>query len=135
MPSYGTPVDAFCGAVKAASAQLRAHDAGDSEQRHASEQAAFPTDPHVLTSRPGQARLTTSIARGFMAVEPPATGQRLTRDERQPRTPRMIRLEHVSKTYGGGASCVHALRDVSLHIQVGELVSIMGPSGSGNRRC
>ncbi|MDD6194402.1 MAG: cell division ATP-binding protein FtsE [Lachnospiraceae bacterium] len=40
----------------------------------------------------------------------------------------MIRLEHVSKTYQQG---VPALNDVSLHIEQGEFVFIMGKSGSG----
>jgi putative ABC transport system ATP-binding protein len=39
-----------------------------------------------------------------------------------------ITLTGVSKMYGGG---VAALRDVSLHIDAGELVAIVGPSGSG----
>lgn len=40
----------------------------------------------------------------------------------------MIRLENVSKTYQQG---VPALNDVSLHIEQGEFVFIMGKSGSG----
>lgn len=40
----------------------------------------------------------------------------------------MIRLEHVSKTYQQG---VPALNDVSIHIEQGEFVFIMGKSGSG----
>ncbi|MCU1368386.1 MAG: transporter related protein, partial [Ilumatobacteraceae bacterium] len=42
-----------------------------------------------------------------------------------------LRLEHVSKVYGDGATAVHALRDVHLSVADGELVAIMGPSGSG----
>lgn len=38
---------------------------------------------------------------------------------------------HLSKTYGSGESAVHALRDVSLSIDSGKFVAIMGPSGSG----
>jgi putative ABC transport system ATP-binding protein len=37
----------------------------------------------------------------------------------------------VSKTYGEGLAEVHALRDVDLVVAPGELVAIMGPSGSG----
>jgi putative ABC transport system ATP-binding protein len=42
-----------------------------------------------------------------------------------------LELRHVSKTYGEGAAEVHALRDVSLAVEPGALVAIMGPSGSG----
>ena len=37
----------------------------------------------------------------------------------------------MSKTYGDGANTVHALRDVDLTVVAGELVAVMGPSGSG----
>ena len=43
----------------------------------------------------------------------------------------VIRLQNVSKIYRGGALAVAALRDVSLTVNEGEYVSIMGPSGSG----
>jgi putative ABC transport system ATP-binding protein len=42
----------------------------------------------------------------------------------------MIQLENVSKNYGT-TEVVHALRNVSLSIQRGERVALMGPSGSG----
>jgi len=42
-----------------------------------------------------------------------------------------LEMRRVSKSYGEGATLVHALREVDLSVQVGELVSIMGPSGSG----
>jgi putative ABC transport system ATP-binding protein len=42
-----------------------------------------------------------------------------------------LELRNVSKTYGEGAAEVHALRDVSLTVEPGALVAIMGPSGSG----
>ena len=42
-----------------------------------------------------------------------------------------LELRDVSKVYGDGAAEVHALRGVSLTVEPGALVAIMGPSGSG----
>ncbi len=43
----------------------------------------------------------------------------------------LIRLQNISRRYQMGTETVHALREVSLDIQHGEYVAIMGPSGSG----
>ena len=45
--------------------------------------------------------------------------------------PAVIHLDAVSKTYRSGDVEVHAVRAVSLEIQTGEFVAIMGSSGSG----
>ena len=42
-----------------------------------------------------------------------------------------LELRQVSKSYGAGASEVHALSEVDLAVGRGSLVAVMGPSGSG----
>jgi len=43
----------------------------------------------------------------------------------------MLELRRVSKVYGQGAAEVHALDRVSLSVNEGAMVAVMGPSGSG----
>jgi len=43
----------------------------------------------------------------------------------------VIRLSKISRRYQMGSETIHALREVSLQIERGEYVAIMGPSGSG----
>ncbi|WP_328493508.1 ABC transporter ATP-binding protein [Streptomyces sp. NBC_00414] len=46
-------------------------------------------------------------------------------------TDTMVRVEGVRRSYGSGATAVHALRGVSFDIPRGELVALKGRSGSG----
>ncbi len=48
-----------------------------------------------------------------------------------PRRPPVIALRRIEKTYDTGASVVRALRGVSLVVERGDFVAIMGASGSG----
>ena len=42
-----------------------------------------------------------------------------------------LELRNISKTYGEGAAEVRAIHNVSLTVEPGALVAVMGPSGSG----
>ncbi|MGH7749786.1 MAG: ABC transporter ATP-binding protein, partial [Candidatus Dormibacteria bacterium] len=45
--------------------------------------------------------------------------------------PAVLTLEQVSKTYGSGETVVRALSSVTLEVQRGDFVAVIGPSGSG----
>ena len=47
-----------------------------------------------------------------------------------PRTP-VLRCRDVTKDYGEGETCIHALREVTIDIFPGELTLLVGPSGCG----
>src|SRR6201996_6616785 len=67
----------------------------------------------------------------------PAEGARQVVIEAPPQEPSelhapgQIRVEHVHKSFAGRAGTVHALADVSLHADAGEVVTVVGPSGCG----
>ncbi|MBQ9148941.1 MAG: ATP-binding cassette domain-containing protein [Oscillospiraceae bacterium] len=43
----------------------------------------------------------------------------------------MVEIKNLSKTFGGGENQVHALQDVSIAVQPGEIFGIIGLSGAG----
>ena len=43
----------------------------------------------------------------------------------------LIQIEHVSKTFSGKYGEVHALQDVSIHVEKGDIYGIIGFSGAG----
>lgn len=43
----------------------------------------------------------------------------------------ILKVENLTKTYGSGENLVHAVDDVSLSVEKGEFVAIVGASGSG----
>jgi putative ABC transport system ATP-binding protein len=43
----------------------------------------------------------------------------------------LIDIRDVTKTYGHGETAIHALRGVSLRVDAGEYVAVMGSAGSG----
>ena len=43
----------------------------------------------------------------------------------------LIEIKDLTKVYGTGDIAVHALHDVSIVVEEGEFIAIMGPSGSG----
>src|SRR4029079_17132339 len=52
-------------------------------------------------------------------------------DKDAPAPPALVRFEDISKVYQMGEVEVHALHDITFEIAPGEMVAIMGASGSG----
>ncbi|QWQ41851.1 ABC transporter ATP-binding protein [Streptomyces sp. YPW6] len=54
-------------------------------------------------------------------------------DPREPGPPRrpVLDVRQLTKSYGNGTSRVRALREVSLEVEAGDFVAVMGSSGSG----
>jgi putative ABC transport system ATP-binding protein len=65
------------------------------------------------------------------AIRRPVTADPVAAGSRRGRTPWVIEVERVRRTYELGEIRVHALRDITLQIARGDLVAIMGSSGSG----
>lgn len=42
-----------------------------------------------------------------------------------------LQLENITKTFGDGDSSIKVLKNVTLNVQAGEFVALVGPSGSG----
>ena len=63
----------------------------------------------------------------------PAARSRSPRPPRWPRTPRVPRssLDHVSKVYGTEGNSLHALDNITLDVEKGEFVCLLGASGCG----
>jgi putative ABC transport system ATP-binding protein len=47
----------------------------------------------------------------------------------------LLELHNISKSYGEGATTVQALDGIDLSVDRGHFIAVMGPSGSGSRRC
>jgi len=47
----------------------------------------------------------------------------------------LVRTENLTKVYGQGETAVVALDHVSMSVEAGELVAVMGPSAAASRRC
>src|SRR6187549_314497 len=48
-----------------------------------------------------------------------------------PEAETLISMQNIWKTYQMGTEELHALRDVTFHVEKGEYLAIIGPSGSG----
>jgi putative ABC transport system ATP-binding protein len=82
--------------------------------------------PKARTSARVVPRSQPLVQRRASAHNTPAAA----REERRRRAP-VISVRDVNKTYSIGEIAVHALRGVSLQIERGDFVAIMGSSGSG----
>ena len=53
------------------------------------------------------------------------------RNARLRRLAAYLQLDGISKAYGAGAGAMHALADITLEVQEGEFLAVVGPSGCG----
>jgi putative ABC transport system ATP-binding protein len=86
----------------------------------------------VVTDRPPvaerRAPAAPSTADGLV-WHPPATREGSA--ESQIEAPVVLEVDHVSKSYGRGDEMIHALIDVRLTVRAGQIVGLLGRSGSG----
>ena len=77
-------------------------------------------------------RPTTQESARPLLLDPKQTpGAATLQTQRGPATAPLIELQHVDKVYRVGDMNLQVLRDVSLAIEAGEFVALMGVSGSG----
>jgi putative ABC transport system ATP-binding protein len=79
----------------------------------------------------GKPHTPLRAARERPLVERPRSAQRGSASDRRRRRPLAIQVHEVTKTYELGQIKVRALRRISLQIERGDFVAIMGSSGSG----
>jgi putative ABC transport system ATP-binding protein len=85
----------------------------------------------TTTSTAMTSTATTSTATTSTATTGAASGGETTITLPVRRRRPVIQLDRVGKTYGLGDTVVHAVRDVSLTVERGDYIAIMGASGSG----
>jgi putative ABC transport system ATP-binding protein len=88
--------------------------------------------PSSLPGSPPPARAFDIAKRNAEASrEASRAGRKASRERHADITKPVIQVIDLVKDYSRGSSVVHALRSVSLEVQQGEFVAVMGPSGSG----
>jgi putative ABC transport system ATP-binding protein len=74
---------------------------------------------------------SSRVPRSQPLIQRTASAHTSATREGRPRRPPVINVRDASKTYSIGEIAVHALRGVTLQIERGDFVAIMGSSGSG----
>ncbi len=66
-----------------------------------------------------------------MSQAPPTTHDRPPAGGRAGATDGVVRVEHLTKTFGAGAGAVHAVEDLSFEVRPGRVTGFLGPNGAG----